>query len=160
MLESTLLNTMMVRRFFALAADERRLVIDALVLQGAIAVGLRAMRFGQLRRLLERIGRPGIAARTPEAATVERVAWAVRVTSRYLGAASTCLTQSLAAAALLGRRGHPSDVAIGVHPPDGNRLRAHAWVESRGSIVFGTQDRFATLARLTAPVVTGVELAS
>lgn len=148
MLESWRVNTSLPGRFLTLSAGKRRLVIEAFVLQASIAVALRVVRFGRLRRLLARVSRAEGSASPNAAAVVERVAWAVSASSRYLGGASTCFTQSLAAAALLGRRGCPAQVAIGVLPPRGDRLQAHAWVEREGSIVVGARDPFTLLARV------------
>jgi hypothetical protein len=54
----------------------------------------------------------------------------------------------LTAAALLQSVGIPASVAIGVRPPKGRVLSAHAWVESCGSIVYGTADEFTALTML------------
>jgi hypothetical protein len=63
--------------------------------------------------------------------------------SRYLPHA-TCLTQALAAQALLFRSGFPAQVEIGVAKDDDRRLSAHAWVVCYGQVVLGGQqsDRY------------------
>jgi len=81
------------RRFSTLAAEDRRLVIQAFVLQILIAASLRLRPFGSLRRMLARISRPPIARPACAGAPTDRVTWAVVVSSRYLGRASTCLTE-------------------------------------------------------------------
>ena len=65
-----------------------------------------------------------------EAATDDRLAWAVRRTLRRLPADSRCLMQSLVLTRLLARRGRGSRLVIGVTPKE--RFGAHAWVERDG----------------------------
>jgi hypothetical protein len=81
---------------------------------------------------------------------VEQVVWAVKVVSRYLPGA-TCLTQAIAAQALLTHSGFPSQVEIGVakERKDGRDnataktedeargFHAHAWVVCKGQVVLG-----------------------
>jgi hypothetical protein len=87
-----------------------------------------------LRRFLLEKPKPGSSALDDR--SIERIAWSVRLSSRYVPA-STCLTQALTAILLLSRRGHQADLKIGVSKGEENKLRAHAWVESNGRIVIG-----------------------
>jgi Transglutaminase-like superfamily len=75
----------------------------------------------------------------------QRIAWAVTSAARYVPAA-TCLTQALAAKVLLTVAGREARLTIGVEK-DGNRLRAHAWVEGNGRVIVGDHDlsRFTVL---------------
>jgi Transglutaminase-like superfamily len=81
-----------------------------------------------------------VAAKAATGATgsLEQMVWAVRVVSRYLPGA-TCLTQALAAQALLTQSGFPSQVEIGVAKDGFRRLQAHAWVVCHGQGVLGGQ---------------------
>ena len=141
----------MPRRFFSLTACDRRLVLEAACLQTGIAVGLRFIHFGTLRRLLDRFS---TARQTTDPASASvvmgHIAWAVDASSRHLCAVSTCLTEALTAEAMLRRRGYPARAAIGVDLPQGGVLRAHAWTELSGTIVTGAAARgkFALLAVL------------
>jgi hypothetical protein len=56
--------------------------------------------------------------------------------SHYLPGA-TCLTQALAAQALLTHSGFPSLVEIGVSKDELQRFHAHAWVVCQGQVVLG-----------------------
>ena len=69
-----------------------------------------------------------------------QLVWAVKTVSRYLPGA-TCLTQAVAAQALLSQSGFPSQVEIGVAKDKGDlrRLQAHAWVVCQGQVVLGGQ---------------------
>ena len=153
----------MLRRVVRLPAADRRLVVEALLFQSVIAVVLRLMSFGRLRRLLERLSRPPLVRQIDPGAGPQagRVPWAVSVSSRCLGPASTCLTEALTTAALLRRRGCAARVAIGVRPPEGDRLTAHAWVESGEAIVFGggSSEGSDVIARLDVAVHPGASQA-
>lgn len=70
------------------------------------------------------------AAAPPRRPPVNRLEWAVRVSSRFIPRA-TCLTQALALQRLLTRHGYASRVQIGAADIDG-RFSAHAWVEHEG----------------------------
>ena len=63
--------------------------------------------------------------------SAERLAWAVRHSSRLVPAA-TCLTQSLALQCALTAAGFSSRVEIGVAKEPGGEFQSHAWVEHAG----------------------------
>ncbi len=60
----------------------------------------------------------------------------ISAVSRYVPGAN-CLTRAMAAEALLRRHGYPASLRIGVSKNSSDRLQAHAWVESGGTIVMG-----------------------
>ena len=130
-------------KFARLPAADRRLLVEAALLLGALRVGLWLLPFRLVRRMADRVS-AGVAGDIGQL-SVERIAWAVTAASRYLPGA-TCLPQALAAQALLGRHGYPAVLRIGVARGAAGRLEAHAWIESRGRIVIGGE---ADLARYT-----------
>ena len=69
--------------------------------------------------------------------SAERLAWAVRHSSRLVPAA-TCLTQSLALQCALTAAGLSSRVEIGVAKKPGGEFQAHAWVEHAGHTLLST----------------------
>ena len=77
--------------------------------------------------------------RKADRSSLDRIAWAVTVASRYVPAAS-CLTQALATQVLLSRRRHPACLRIGVVKGTDGQFQAHAWVESDGVVVIGVSD--------------------
>ena len=140
----------LVRRFLGLPAPDRRLLIGALLLLWGVRLGLSTIPFRTLHGLLARVPRARASLRSGKRPPLDRVAWAVRVASRYVPQA-TCLTQALTAQALLARHGHPGDLRIGLARDQDGRLQGHAWVESRGRVVFsGSEDpsRFTALVPL------------
>ncbi len=124
-------------RFFRLPGVDRLLVIRALFLLGAIRLGLWFVSFQALRRTLGR--RAAVRSVRSGQFSSERIAWAVRVASRYVPRA-TCLVQALAAQRLLETGGYPAKLHIGVAKnPEGSFL-AHAWVEIEGKVVLGKHE--------------------
>ena len=138
------------RRFVRLSATEQWLLLKAALLLVVIRVGLWFVPFQALRRLLTRAVDIQVGPWWPKQISVERVAWAVEVASRYTPGFRTCLTQALATQVLLARRDHPALVRIGVARGEGDKFEAHAWVESEGKVVIGGHDleRYTRLAAL------------
>lgn len=84
----------------------------------------------------------------PRSSNAPRVAWAVAAAARHVPFRTTCLVESLAADAMLRRRGVASEIRFGVRPPDGGTLAAHAWVEHNGAVVFGARSDLSEYAVL------------
>lgn len=126
-----------VYNFLRLPAPDRRLLAESALLLGAIRVGLWLLPFQTLLHGLARMTPRTAEAQTADCGSIHRVVWAVTVASRSVPGARMCLTQALATQVLLGRRGHITHLHIGVARSDKGQLEAHAWVESRGSIVIG-----------------------
>lgn len=125
-----------VSKFLRLPVSDRRLLVKALVLVWAVRVGLWLLPFRMMRQLLARLGREPAGAQVESWSLVNRIGWAVRLASRYAPAA-TCLTQALVTKVMLSRQGYPASVRIGVARSETGQFQAHAWVESKGSVVFG-----------------------
>jgi hypothetical protein len=120
------------KRFIQLAGAERRILIQAGFVVGVTRVALWFLSADTVRKVSARVARG-------TAGSLEQLVWAVKAVSRYLPHA-TCLTQALAAQALLARAGFPSQVEIGVAKDDLHRLQAHAWVVCYGQTVLGGQE--------------------
>jgi hypothetical protein len=134
------------RRLHALAPADRRLLAETVLVMLRVRAGLLVLGYPALRRRLDR-SRP---SRHPSPQTSDRVAWAVAAVARRLPG-TTCLVQSLAAYALLRRRGHSPELHIGVRGRGGDTampLDAHAWVECEGRVVAGELDDLAEYGRL------------
>jgi hypothetical protein len=130
------------KRWLNLAAGERALLLRALFAVSLARVSLWTVSVNAARRIVASgVGSGG-------ATSVERLVWAVKVTSRYVPGA-TCLTQALALQALLTQAGHESRVEIGV-AKTADQLEAHAWVICRNQIVIGGPEttRYSRLAAL------------
>jgi hypothetical protein len=106
------------------------------IVLGMIRLGMWLLPFQTLCRMVAKRQGPTGDLRKSDQDSIKRVARAVMIASRYVPS-STCLTQALAAMVLLGKIGQPASLRIGVSKGEEGNLRAHAWVESRGSIVIG-----------------------
>jgi len=122
-----------IRKFARLPAAERHLVIRAATVVGLMRLGLWFFSFRRISALLRR-RRPRL--RPANAASPERIGWAIRVASRYLPGA-TCLVQALAGLVLLEGAGLPARLYIGVARNDQTPFRAHAWVKSQDNVIVG-----------------------
>jgi len=67
---------------------------------------------------------------------------------------TTCLTQALVLARVLRREGVEARVCFGVARNTGG-LKAHAWLEHRGRVIFGSSDEGAYEPLLPAPRAAG-----
>ena len=118
------------------------MLLEAALVVGSAVVGLRLASVPRLQRLSERWHRPA-EGHTPDAATRDRVVWAVGVASHFLPRAS-CLPRTLAAQLLLGRRGLPTQLRIGVARRGADAIAAHAWLENAaGTVIYDPEDRTA-----------------
>src|SRR5215204_1259008 len=125
------------RKFLHLPSGERRLLVKAALLLGAIRLGLWLLPFRTLRRMITQWSQVSGGLRKPDDQySEERIVWGVTKASQYVPQA-TCLTQALAAQVLLARRGHPALLRIGFVKGEEDRLEAHAWLESRGEVLIG-----------------------
>ena len=124
------------RKFINLTAGERRLLVSAVVYLVGIRLGHMVLPLRTLLRLTKRASERNHSG-SNEGLPPERIAWAVQAVSRYLPGMGNCLTQAIAAQVMLARRNYPAHLHIGVAKDEGGRLKAHAWVECEGKIVFG-----------------------
>jgi len=120
-------------KFLRLPFSEKILFIKACTVLGIIRLGLSLLPFITLKNVLRVIG-PSIA-RIDEQLSEDQLVWAVATASRFIPKA-TCLAQALAIQLFLKQSGREAHVHIGVDG-EGGRLDAHAWVESRGKVLFG-----------------------
>jgi transglutaminase superfamily protein len=137
----------MMARFRALPPEDQRLFLGTLPVVWIARFGLWLAPFRILEGAAARIARSRRGAPEPAPGDAARVGWAVSSAARFAPGA-TCLTQALAAEALLRRRGHPVEVRLGVAREDDGRFLAHAWVVSHGRVVVGDHDleRYSPLA--------------
>ena len=117
---------------------ERRIALEAGVLLAAARLGLAVSPLRVVQAGLKLVASL-FPRNVPETADVtSTVTWAVAGVGRRLPG-TRCLPEALAAHRLLLHHGVPAQFRIGVQRP-GERLAAHAWVESRGRVVVGALD--------------------
>lgn len=126
------------RKFRALPASERRLLLRAFAAAVAAQVGICFFSLPRLRGWIER------RRARPAGYSEQQLAWAAATAARYIPGAA-CLTQALTAHYLLILHGYQSMLRVGVNRA-GNALEAHAWVELKSGLTFGEQQgRYTTL---------------
>ena len=123
-------------KFLHIPPWDRRLLIKAGVTVGAVRIGLWVLPFRTLQLIVSATTKMADEVQKADPATINRVVWAVWTARRYVPAA-TCLTQALATQVLLGRRGQPACLRVGVMKGKDGQLQAHAWVESDGVVIIG-----------------------
>jgi Transglutaminase-like superfamily len=120
--------------FLALPPAERRLIVAAAGLLAGIRIGLWVLPFRSVHGAIRALGhRPW--SRDGSGPPVERIVWAVGAADRLVPR-TTCLVRALAAQALLARRGHASQLRLGV-AGSGRSFEAHAWLERDGHVLIG-----------------------
>lgn len=117
------------KRFLQLTGAERCILLRVAFVVGVTRCALWLFPLDTVRKISAKVARG-------TAGSLEQLVSAVETISHYLPHA-TCLTQALAAQALLFRSGFPAQVEIGVAKDDDRRLRAHAWVVCYGQVVLG-----------------------
>ena len=125
-------------RWRHLAKDERRLLLEAVGELARARVVLWFRPFSSVWLGLEGRRRAADRGLGLDAVDPSAVARAVRRASRLVPMAN-CLPQALATYTLLARRGIESEVRLGV-ARDGQRFKAHAWVELDGIVLIGKVD--------------------
>src|SRR5437867_5183415 len=108
-----------------LPVHERALLVEAWALFVLVGVALRIV---SLRRLLAIARRFRPAHHASPLPPVGRVVWLTEIAAQRFGSSPTCLKSALVLWWVLGRRGVPAVLHIGVARQDG-QLAAHAWVE-------------------------------
>lgn len=72
---------------------------------------------------------------TGHALDLKRLSWAIDSAALHVPWRSDCLIQVVAARRWLDRHGIASRLYIGVRPPKGNELQAHAWLRCNDTII-------------------------
>lgn len=125
------------RKLTTLQSDDRKRLVKAVILLGAIRIGLYLTSYKTLRGTLSRISKPSAEVEPLDYAATDSVLWAVKAASKRMPWASTCLTRGLAGQVMLGRMGKQTRLHIGVARDTENALKAHAWLEADGKVIIG-----------------------
>jgi hypothetical protein len=124
-------------KWLRLPAEERALAIRTGLLQVAVGLGLKALPFKTLLRLLRWTAVKFKASNPAGEIYGERVARIAGSIGRRLPGDRPCLGQALTVQWFYLRNRMPAELVIGVAKSQNGQLVAHAWVESCGTIVIG-----------------------
>ncbi|MGD1806007.1 lasso peptide biosynthesis B2 protein [Dapis sp. BLCC M126] len=125
------------RKFLSLTPEEKQLLLSSFVLLGLVRLGLLLLPFGTLQRFMASISQVNAVKAKQYAPTIETIAKAVNISSRYMPGGAKCLARALTTQVLMNRFGYLSELRIGVAKGERGEFEAHAWVESQGEIVIG-----------------------
>jgi len=140
---------LLARKWWLLSRDEHVALVQAALAVPAVALSLRVIGFNRVQRWLERASARRGAPQPPAEAVVRISVLSLNRVKQYSLFRGNCLSQSLALAWLLRRRGLTPTLRLGVRRP-GPRLDAHAWVEFEGRVLNDTEDVHTRFAPLSA----------
>jgi hypothetical protein len=115
---------------------ERRVLAEAWFLFVIMDLALRLMPFKALLRCLNLCRHHEETNKHALHPSLPRLIWLVQSAGRTVPVSVTCLKQALVLSWLLGRRGLPTTIQIGVSSRGGT-FTAHAWLERQGEVIFG-----------------------
>lgn len=119
------------RKFKQLNRTERLVFYQALLLLPVAAVVLRFPGVRYSRKFFSWLSAGKCSNGYAGQEQANRIAWLVHAAARHGIYKAGCLQRSFILWLLLRRRGIAAEVRIGVRK-EGNRVRAHAWVEYAG----------------------------
>jgi Transglutaminase-like superfamily len=125
-------------RIFRTPPADLLLVAEAWLMLFAARLALRRI---PLAKLVEWLKSPApIRNVTAAELTAGRIRWAILVVVTRNPGSYVCFPQSLAAYAMLWRRGIPSVLHYGVNRSPDNELRAHTWLKLGEMTVIGGEE--------------------
>lgn len=146
------------RRFRNRPAEERPLILRAMILLPLTKIGLCVVGFRRWKDLVEKVS---LTDRPPQslhpAAQLEmarRITRAVRSSELHGPATPNCLERSMTLWWLLRRDGIEGELHIGARK-SGPLLEAHAWVELDGQVLNDSVEVHNHYARFDAPIAAG-----
>lgn len=139
-----------IRRFVRRPFGQKSLVLEAYALLFVARMAVLALPF---KRVLAWSGVQGVEMEAVEVdrRVLQQVYWAITTASRYGWWNCLCLTQALAAKAMLRRRGLRSTMYLGLTRPGSTKFSAHAWLRCGQTIITGAEGRrqFTVIAKFT-----------
>lgn len=134
-------------KLLSLPAPEWRELLHAALLVVSFRLGLWIVPYRRLRRLADIEPR---RRKSPPAGAASRIRRNITAVADFVPSA-TCLTQALAARALAGAAGLPSELRIGAAKGNNGEFMAHAWLVCGGEIVVGELPDLQRYSQLRQP---------
>lgn len=134
-----------IRAFTRLNAEQRGLLIEAVISLSGARLALATIPFPRLARRLgtfvpptdDRVASARTSARPEHPRLAYQIGWAVRRAAHWVPFKAVCLPQAMAARFMLGRRGVSSVMSFGADPAKRGLLDMHAWLQAAGAEVTG-----------------------
>lgn len=125
------------RRFLNIPRLEKNAFVISLAAMTVTRLALFFFTPRQIARYLDRMSHTYAQTGTEQTIALRRLIRRIMQARHYAPVPTTCLSESLAAQAVLTRYGHRGELRIGIHKSDG-RFKAHAWLECEDRILIGT----------------------
>lgn len=130
---------------------ERRLALEAYFLLGVMRAAILALPFRWIVRLLRlEAGKWETESAVMDDPRIAGIGWAIAAAAARTPWRSSCLARAFCGSRMLGKRGIPSTLLLGVAKgePGGGFLQAHAWLCCGTRTVTGEKgrERFTLLA--------------
>ena len=126
-----------INTFIGLSMCEQKLIVHSFATVCIVKLGLWTMPLPLFRRYyslcLEKVPRIYNNQRD----FVDKLVWAVTVSSIHFPFHATCLVKALTLKFLLSIHGYPSVLRIGVRQSEEGEFKAHAWLERNNEIIIG-----------------------
>lgn len=130
----------MIRRFLKflqLPFPDQWLLIEVILLLGAVRLALLTIPFRYLAKFLGRNFRESSAEESLHKAEIERMRWAIRTMSDHTPWKSKCLVQAITGKILLRQCGLDNTLYLGLAKDEADAMIAHAWLRCGQEVVTG-----------------------
>lgn len=127
-------------KFFQLDQRDRALLVQTFLWLGLVRFGLRFRSLSTLQQWIAKFSdvKPTSLSNSPQPKyPIDRIVWAVTVSSLYMPGGAKCLAQALTAQLVMKRHGYAPRLQIGVTRDGSGQLLAHAWLEHQGQVILG-----------------------
>lgn len=126
------------KRFLRLPGGRKLMVSEALLALMVARLAIAALPFRRIAAWVGTAGAESCGTAPPEQVeTAKMVGWAVERLGRKVPWDARCLTQAVAAWAMLKRRGLDGTISFGAAKSESGELKAHAWLRFGPCVVTG-----------------------
>lgn len=139
------------QKFLNLTSSDRHLLLYTFVLLSLVRLGLWLFPFQTLWEFLARFSQISSNDSKINPVELEKMVWAVNVSSRYMPGQVKCLAKALTTQLLISQQGYSSQLHIGVVKGETGQIEAHAWVESQSQVVIGNLQDLSRFTPLPLP---------
>ncbi|BAY78623.1 hypothetical protein NIES25_50990 [Nostoc linckia NIES-25] len=137
-------------KFIELNYQEKQLLTNTFILLILVRLGLWLLSFKRLQQLLSNISNPKPQRQDKYQISIDKIVWAVEVSSHYMPGGVKCLARALTCQVLMSRHSYTSNLCIGVAKDIEGELKAHAWLENQGKVVIGNVPDLSHFSQITS----------